>query len=277
MSILNELLKYVTYLVGERITYADVAVACELILPLKFVIEPSTLSNYPYLKRWFLTIVNQPQMKLYIGEYEFCVKAKGFDAKRYNELYPKDTTKKETPKKETVKKEKPAQVSEPAPTPKKKELFPNFESAFNLEDFKRLEANNDSKTVTIPHLWENLDKKNYSIWFSEYLYANEVRMGFLAKNFVRGTFDGLSCLNKHMFGLFYILGSAQPYKVQGIYIQKGQDLIFNMEHDAIFDPEIFSFRKLDLDSSDDKKLVELYLNKPEEIDGLSVYDYHYLR
>lgn len=264
---LNNDLKNTSYLVGERITYADIAVACELLLPLKLVIEPTTLANYPHLKRWFLTIVNQPEMKKYVGEYVFCVKPQGFDSKRYNELHPKD---------EKPKKTEAAPVVQ-APPAKKKDLFPNFESKFNLEDFKRVEANSNPMNITIPYLWENFDKEKYSIWFTEYKYAGEQSMGFLVKNFIRGTFDGLQSLSKHMFGILYILGEGKPYKVQGIYIQKGQDLIFNLDHDALFDCEIFDFKKLDVDSAEDKKVAETFLSKADKLNDTVVYDYLFLR
>lgn len=80
----------------------------------------------PYINvnRWFNTIINQPNVKAVIGEFNLCEKMTEFDPKKYAEVQgktsaPKDKKeKKAQPKKEAPKKEKdtaePAQELDPA-------------------------------------------------------------------------------------------------------------------------------------------------------------------
>lgn len=61
-----------TYLVGEKITLADLACASALVYPYKIVMSPEYRAQFPNVLRWFLTIVNQPQFKDVIGEVRLC-------------------------------------------------------------------------------------------------------------------------------------------------------------------------------------------------------------
>jgi len=57
---------------------------------------------------------------------------------------------------------------------------------FNMEDWKRMYSNNDTKTVALPYFWQNFDKENYSLWFCEYKYPEELKMIFMTCNLVGG-------------------------------------------------------------------------------------------
>ncbi|KAG8552851.1 hypothetical protein GDO81_003110 [Engystomops pustulosus] len=68
LDVLEGHLKVRTYLVGERLSLADIAVSCCLIHPFSTVISPSLKQSLPNVTRWFLTCVNQPQFKEILGE-----------------------------------------------------------------------------------------------------------------------------------------------------------------------------------------------------------------
>uniref|UniRef100_H3B5X3 valine--tRNA ligase n=1 Tax=Latimeria chalumnae TaxID=7897 RepID=H3B5X3_LATCH len=72
LQVLDDYLKLRTYLVGERITLADIAVSCSLLLPYKYVLEPALRKSYVNVNRWFLTCVNQPQFRKVLGEVKLC-------------------------------------------------------------------------------------------------------------------------------------------------------------------------------------------------------------
>ena len=59
LAILNAHLAEHTFLVGERITLADIVMACQLLYPMKFLFAPEYRAAYPSLMRWFNTCVNQ--------------------------------------------------------------------------------------------------------------------------------------------------------------------------------------------------------------------------
>nr|DBA20552.1 TPA: hypothetical protein GDO54_017317 [Pyxicephalus adspersus] len=68
LEVLDSHLKVRTYLVGERLSLADIAVSCCLIHPFSKVISPSTQETFTNVTRWFLTCVHQPQFKEIVGE-----------------------------------------------------------------------------------------------------------------------------------------------------------------------------------------------------------------
>ena len=67
LEILNKHLAAHTFLVGERITLADIIMACQLLYPMKFLFAPEYRAPYASLMRWFNNCVNQPQFKAVMG------------------------------------------------------------------------------------------------------------------------------------------------------------------------------------------------------------------
>ncbi|XP_066437703.1 valine--tRNA ligase isoform X2 [Eleutherodactylus coqui] len=57
-----------TYLVGERLSLADIALSCCLIHPFSKVLSPALRHSIPNVTRWFLMCVNQTQFKEILGE-----------------------------------------------------------------------------------------------------------------------------------------------------------------------------------------------------------------
>lgn len=86
LGVLDAHLKTRTFLVGERVTLADICCMCNLILPFKWVLDPESRSGFNNLTRWFLTVANQPQAKAVIGETTLCSQAASFDAKAFAEF-----------------------------------------------------------------------------------------------------------------------------------------------------------------------------------------------
>jgi elongation factor 1-gamma len=87
LQLLNNYLRTKTYLVGERITLADIAVASDLLLLFQWIIEPSLREPYPHVTRWFLTLINQKEFQAVLGNnYKLCEKTAQFDPKKYAEL-----------------------------------------------------------------------------------------------------------------------------------------------------------------------------------------------
>uniref|UniRef100_A0A5F9C4C0 Elongation factor 1-gamma n=1 Tax=Oryctolagus cuniculus TaxID=9986 RepID=A0A5F9C4C0_RABIT len=96
LGLLDAHLKTRTFLVGERVTLADITVVCTLLWLYKQVLEPSFCQAFPNTNRWFLPCMNQPQFRAVLGEVKLCEKMAQFDAKKFAESQPK----KDTPRKE---------------------------------------------------------------------------------------------------------------------------------------------------------------------------------
>lgn len=62
-----------------------------------------------------------------------------------------------------------------------------FFSTFVMDAFKRVYSNEDTATKAIPYFWENFDAENYSIWFCEYKYPEELTLTFMSCNLISGT------------------------------------------------------------------------------------------
>uniref|UniRef100_A0AAY4D2E6 Elongation factor 1-gamma n=1 Tax=Denticeps clupeoides TaxID=299321 RepID=A0AAY4D2E6_9TELE len=95
LAVLNQHLNTHTFLVGERVSLADITVVCSLLWLYKQVLEPAFRQPYPNVTRWFVTCINQPQFKAVLGEVRLCEKMAQFDAKTFAEMQPK----KEVPQK----------------------------------------------------------------------------------------------------------------------------------------------------------------------------------
>ena len=74
LEILNGFLKTKTFLVGERISLADISVSFNLILLMERGLLKQDRDKFDYLMRWFNTIVNQKNVKDVIGKIQLCDK-----------------------------------------------------------------------------------------------------------------------------------------------------------------------------------------------------------
>ncbi|KXJ29902.1 Elongation factor 1-gamma [Exaiptasia diaphana] len=159
MAALNNALLTKTFLVGERVTLADIAVCCNLVLLYKQVMEPSFRDAYGNVNRWFMTCINQPHFKKILGEVKLCEHMAKFDSKKYFSLHPKkDDKKKETKPKEQ--KPKPAKKEEPKDETPKEEEKPKPKAG---DPFAELPPTllNDSWNIDAPsYKWTKLDINN---------------------------------------------------------------------------------------------------------------------
>ncbi|KAM6976660.1 elongation factor 1-gamma [Aplochiton taeniatus] len=279
LAVLNQHLNSRTFLVGERITLADISVACSMIWLYKQVLEPSFRQPYPNVTRWFTTCVNQPQFKAVLGEVKLCDKMAQFDSRKFSDMQPKrDTAPKKDkagkdagkPQEKKEKKErKPAPAAEEeemdeceaalAAEPKAKDPFAHLpKSPFVFDEFKRKYSNEDTLTVAVPHFWEHFDKEGYSIWYCEYKFPEELAQTFMSCNLITGMFQRLDKLRKNAFASVILFGGNNDSTISGVWIFRGQDLAFPLSDDWQIDYESYSWRKLDVDSEECKTMVKEY-------------------
>uniref|UniRef100_A0A4W4GGL4 Elongation factor 1-gamma n=1 Tax=Electrophorus electricus TaxID=8005 RepID=A0A4W4GGL4_ELEEL len=286
LLVLNQHLNTRTFLVGERVTLADITVVCSLLWIYKQVLEPAFREPYPNVNRWFGTCINQPQFKAVLGEVKLCEKMAQFDAKKFAELQPKKETpskkekggkdagkqqlqqhhekKEKKEKKEEKKAASPAEEMDEceaalASEPKTKDPFAHLpKSTFVLDEFKRKYSNEDTLTVALPHFWENFDKEGYSIWYGEYRFPEELAMTFMSCNLITGMFQRLDKLRKNAFASVILFGTNNDSSISGIWVFRGQDLAFSLSEDWQIDYESYNWRKMDVDSEECKTMVKEY-------------------
>ena len=105
--------------------------------------------------------------------------------------FEKTTIKEEKHKKEEKKPVAKPKVDEAddddAPKESSKDPFAEMpKGTFVLDGFKRVYSNEDIATKAIPHLWENFDADNYSIWKCEYKYPRDLTLVFMSCNLISG-------------------------------------------------------------------------------------------
>ncbi|XP_029470749.1 elongation factor 1-gamma [Rhinatrema bivittatum] len=276
LSVLDAHLKTRTFLVGERVTLADIAVVCSLLWLYKQVLEPSFRQPYGNVTRWFVTCVNQPQFRTVLGDLKLCEKMAQFDAKKFAESQPKkEASKKEKtakePRKEERKQEKKKEEKEApeeeldeceqalAAEPKSKDPYAHLpKSSFIMDEFKRKYSNENTLTVALPYFWEHFEKEGWSIWYAEYRFPDELTQTFMSCNLITGMFQRLDKLRKTAFASVILSGTNNDSIISGIWVFRGQDLAFTLCEDWQIDYESYTWRKLDVDSEECKTLVKEY-------------------
>ena len=165
-AILNEHLKTRTFLVGERISLADIFMSTSLTPLYKLVLDRSFRGEFVDVNRWFLTCVNQPiflevqgpvelAKKMAVAQAESSEKQEG--AKQGKKKDSKEEKKKEKKgKKQESQKVEDEPIEEPKEVDEREAAYKEWEknlpkSAFNLEEWKRFYSNNkDTKRVAMP-------------------------------------------------------------------------------------------------------------------------------
>ncbi|XP_020896757.1 elongation factor 1-gamma [Exaiptasia diaphana] len=282
MAALNNALLTKTFLVGERVTLADIAVCCNLVLLYKQVMEPSFRDAYGNVNRWFMTCINQPHFKKILGEVKLCEHMAKFDSKKYFSLHPKkDDKKKETKPKEQ--KPKPAKKEEPKdetpkeeekPKPKAGDPFAELPPTdFSMDAWKKVYMNEETD-VSIPYFWKNYDPEGYSIWFAEYMYNKDLGLTFMTHNLIRGMFQRIEKLQKTCFANVMVFGKNNDSAIAGVWVTRGHKLVFDLNDSWNIDAPSYKWTKLDINNEEDKKKINDYLLWDENLsyDGKKLED-----
>lgn len=264
-----------TFLVGERITLADIVVFTSIAQLFQHVADPAFRQPFFAVNRWFNTILNQPQTQAVVKNFKFCEKEAAFDPKKYQEFQAKHggaAAKPEAPKKEKKPAaEKPKKEEEPQEEldaaelallaePKSKDPFDSMpKGTFNFDDFKRVYSN-EPEEKSIPYFFEKFDSENYSIWYGEYKYAEELSKVFMSCNLIGGMFQRLDKMRKQSFASCCLFGEDNNSTISGIWVWRGQELVFPLSPDWTIDYETYDWKKLDPKSEETKKLVTQYFS-----------------
>lgn len=295
LKILDEHLQTRTYLVGHKITLADIVIVSALADLYRLVFSPEFRAPYANLTRWFTTCINQPQFARVMGKVDFAAeekKAEAASGKQQQQKQQKEQKPKEQ-KEQKPKEQKPKEQAKPKesktdsgagdeeePKPKKKanplDALPP--SAMIMDNTKRLyfeKRPNFAEFFT--EFWGFFDAQGYSIYKSEYQYNSDNRIYFMTQNLVGGWFQRLEELGKYGFGSVVLLGKDEdtaPFVVNGMWIFRGQDVPAEMKECP--DSEYHKFTRLDTSNVADRKLIENYFFG-DSVEGQKVLDRTYFK
>nr|AJK29682.1 elongation factor 1 [Clonostachys rosea] len=237
-----------TYLVGDRITLADLFAAGIATRGFQYLFGSEWRQEFPNVTRWFDTIVNQPIYTAVAPKLEY------LDKPALTNVAPKKT---EAPKPTKAAKPAPAPAAEEEPAaaaPKPKhpcDLLPK--SAYALDDFKRYFSNNDEKE-SFRYFWATVPFEDYSIWRVDYKYNDELTLTFMSNNLIGGFNARLEASRKHIFGSASVYGENNDSVIQGAFVIRGQEYL--PVFDVAPDYESYSFTKLDPTKPEDREFVE---------------------
>ncbi|EGY18022.1 hypothetical protein VD0004_g9103 [Verticillium dahliae] len=235
-----------TYLVGERITLADIFAASILSRGFEFFFDKEWRSQNPNTYRWFDTIVNQDIYTAVAGKQEYLEKPKLTNVAPKKAEAPKPAAPKPAPA------AAPAAEDEPAPKPKHPlEALPR--ATVPIDEWKRQYSNLETPEA-LKWFWENISFEEYSLWKVDYKYNDELTMTFMSANLIGGFNARLEGSRKYLFGCASVYGEANASVIQGAFVVRGQE--FKPVFDVAPDYESYEFTKLDPTKPEDKEFVE---------------------
>jgi elongation factor 1-gamma len=261
VDVLEEHLLHNTYLVGERITLADLFAAGIISRGFQYFYDKKWRSANPNVTRWFETVVNQPIYSAVASKLDF------LDTPALTNVAPKKEA--PAPKKEAPKPapKAAAEDEEPAAAPKPKhpvDLLPR--ATFPLDEFKRQYSNLETPEA-LKWFWANANFEEYSLWRVDYKYNDELTMTFMSNNLIGGFNNRLEASRKYLFGCASVYGVSNDSVIQGAFVVRGDDYL--PIFDVAPDYESYSFTKLDHTKPEDREYVEAQWSweKPVIVNG----------
>jgi len=234
-----------TFLVGERITLADLFCAPLLNRGFQYFFDKAWRQQHPNTTRWYQTVVNQPIITAVAKPLELLEKP------ALTNVAPK---KPEAPKAAPKPAAKPAAPAEEEAAPKPKhpiDLLPR--ATFPLDEWKRQYSNSETPDA-LKWFWENVPFDEYSIWRCDYKYNDELTLTFMSSNLVGGFNTRLEGSRKYLFGCGSVYGENNDSVIQGAFVIRGQE--FAPVFDVAPDYESYDFKKLDPKNPEDREFLE---------------------
>ncbi|CBQ71185.1 related to translation elongation factor eEF1, gamma chain [Sporisorium reilianum SRZ2] len=264
-------LKKKTFLVGHRVTLADLTLAADLKFVLGNVAGVNFRSKYPNTVRYFNTVTKQPQVLSVFKEVTFA----------------EDNVKFTPPKKEEKPKAAPAPKAEkpkaaaapaadddddePKPAPKPKNPLDDLpKSSFNLDEWKRTYSNEETRETALPWFFKNFDAEGYSISKLDYKYNDELQAVFQSNNLIGGFFARLEASRKYTMGTLGVFGENNNNLITGVLITRGKDPKSVLEVAPDFDS--YAVTPLDISKPEDKKFFEDMMAWEAVVDGKAFAD-----
>ena len=176
-----------TYLVGDRLSLADIFCTGLLARGFQYVLDKKWRQENPNVTRWFETIYNQPIYADVAGKPELVETTPPLQPPKKEQAPKKEQPKKEAakPKKKDVEEE---DEDEDKPAPKPKHPLEALERpTFVLDDWKRKYSNEETREVALPWFWESAKFNEYSLWKVDYKYNDELTQVFMTSNLIGGS------------------------------------------------------------------------------------------
>ena len=236
------------WLVGSKMTLADVMVAATLALPFQLVLDEGFRKPSGNVYTWFERVAKAKEFAAVFGRAR--IAAKGLKPQLKEAAEPKK--KQAQP---AAKKEKPA---EEAAAPKKdiNPLDALPPSPWNFFDFKTLMVNHKDKAgAGMKALKEQYDPEGYTFWFLHYeKYGKEGTILYQTENLMKGFLQRFDHFRKHCPARICILNDVPNLEIEGVWCFRGKEIPAEMHEHPQF--EYYNHRKMDFNDPKDFKLIK---------------------
>ncbi|GKT85079.1 LOW QUALITY PROTEIN: elongation factor 1-gamma [Colletotrichum tofieldiae] len=228
VKVVEEHLLSNTYLVGERITLADLFAAGIIARGFEFFFDKQWRQENPSVTRWYDTIINQDIWTAVAEKQEYL-----------------ETPKLTNPKKEAAPKAAKAAApaaEEAAPAPKPKHPLaelPAPRSTLRSGSYSNIKDHDEA----MKWFWDNVNFEEFSLWKVKYKYNDELTMTFMSNNLIGGFNNRLEASRKFIFGCAAVYGQNNDSVIEGAFVIRGQD--YKPAFDVAPDYESYEFEKLD--------------------------------
>lgn len=287
LTVLDGYLLTRTYLVGNKITLADIVTTCSLVNIYTQVMGDQFASNYINLNRWFQTCVNQPNFAKVIGKVEIqgAAAAPAASEKKQDNKGKKAEKVEKAPKQEKAA-EKPAPAAEhgdddeeESGSKKEKNPLDNLpKSNMILDAVKKLffeKRPHFDKFFT--EFWKIFDAEGYCIYNLGYNYNEDNKVSYMTSNLTAGYIQRLDELRKYAFGVLNVTGKDEdtaPFTISGCFIFRGKEVPAEMRECP--DTDYYKLTPININDEAQRKQIEAAF-AGSSIDGLSVIDRKYFK
>lgn len=264
-ELLEKRLVNYTYLVGERLTVADLFFATCFFRPFTLWYGSQWRKEHKVLLRWFNTVTKSEYIEYFFKDLKLA------DTPITHPEHKKEKKKGgEKKQQQQPKKQKQKQAAPPAqPKKPKHPLEALGKSSIPIDELKRYYSNHETREESLPWFWNEFwDPKEWSLYKVAYKYNDELKMVFMSNNLIGGFFARLSASTKYLFGCMVVCGEDNHNGIVGAFLVRGQD--YKPAFDVAPDWESYEFTKLDPTKPEDKEFVNdaWAWDKPLEIDGV---------
>jgi elongation factor 1-gamma len=229
LTILDAHLLHRTYLVGEQITLADIAIVSALLYPFKLVTDKNYLKNYNNVTRWFTTCVNQAEFAAVVGTVVMCKKELLAEGQAAPAAAGKADAKPKAAKKEKAPKEEDDLADEPVVVEKKAEhpykiMDREKPSPFSMDTWKKTYSNAASYEEAMTEFWKMFDSEGWTLWYQTYNYNEDNKRIFMTANAIGGFQQRTDEIRKWAFGVQDV---RIPYFIMRLSIQINHSVLRN--------------------------------------------------
>lgn len=236
------------WLVGGKMTLADVMVAASLTFTLQLVLDEGFRKPSGNVFAWYERVAGTKEFSSVFGRSR--IASKGLKPVYKEAAEPKKKEKQQP----APKKEKPAEEAAP-----KKEINPLDAlppSPWNFFDFKTLMVNHKDKGgAGMKALKEQFDPEGYTFWFLHYeKYGKEGTILYQTENLMKGFLQRFDHFRKHCLARICILGDVPNLEIEGVWCFRGKEIPAEMHEHPQF--EYYNHRKMDFNDPKDFQLIK---------------------